>query len=95
MGCYFLSVKTKDNEFLYKDERCESIEEAIEKFSKYILSQHTSNMARFSGMIDIENKQIFALQISANMHGVFLKKEVQEIEVLNDAAYLMREMWQQ
>jgi len=62
-------VKTVNKKTLHKDERCKSIEDAIKMFAPYIISEHSSGICSYAGLINVPRNELFGIQIDRKTAG--------------------------
>jgi hypothetical protein len=87
---YFLSVETKDGDFLHKDEQHDSLEDVLKTVSAHYLADPTMPH-RWSGYFAMRDGEITSLKIKRGTAGIYLREDIAEIGILSQRGKLERD----
>jgi hypothetical protein len=89
---YFLSVQTKEDQYLYKDQPYESLNEALSFVSEHYLIDSDIPF-RWSGYFAMRNGEITWLKIKSPAAGFYLRKDIRQIDILSARGRLERDTY--
>jgi hypothetical protein len=87
---YFLSVKTKEDQYIYRDQPYESLEDALSFVSEHYLSDPQLPVW-WSGHFAMRSGEITWLRVRASIAGLSLRKDIREIDILSALGRLERD----